>query len=537
MTRNMLMPSNSSSRIARRASTCAALCIFLFILSHRAQAAPAVNPTTAPAEVTTPEPSLTQSLNFVWTLLAGFLVMFMQSGFALVETGMCRAKNAANTMSMNFLVYPLAMAGFFVCGFAFMFGGINGVPAGHAAPPIGGPPSLGLQGAATLNHMFYLTLGGKPWGLLGLHGFFLSGSAYDPRVAVMFLYMMVFMDTTATIPTGACAERWRFKSFTLFSFCVGAFIYSFYGCWMWGGGWLAQLGINAGLGHGAVDFAGSSVVHLQGGMLGLVMAWMLGPRLGKYDPMGNPRPIFGHHMPMVMFGTLLLAFGWFGFNAGSTLSATNGSIGQIAINTMLASGAATLSAAFFMWKFYGKPDPSMMCNGMLGGLVAITAPCAFISPFIAFLIGAIAGVLVVWSVLFWERRGIDDPVGAISVHGVGGLWGLLAVGLFANGTFGAGEHGVAGNVKGLFYGSPGQLLAQVIAAVTCIAWNLVAGGAVFYAVGRLTGGNRVPPEIELAGLDIPEMGAPGYPEFITQISQEQITASEIAAVKSKYSDF
>ena len=190
-----------------------------------------------------------------------------------------------------------------------------------------------------------------------------------------------------------------------------------------------------------------------------------------------------------------------------------------------------------MWKFYGKPDPSMMCNGMLGGLVAITAPCAFISPIIAFLIGAIAGVLVVWSVLFWERRGIDDPVGAISVHGVGGLWGLLAVGLFANGTFGDGHNGVAGNVRGLFYGSGKQLLAQVIAAVTCIAWNLFWAALVFWAVGRLTGGNRVPPEIEFAGLDIPEMGAPGYPEFITQISQEQITASEIAAVKSKYSDF
>jgi len=537
MTRNLLTPSESPARSARRVLTCATLCLFLFCCSNHAGAAAPVQSRPATADAAAPVPDLTQSVNFVWTLVAGFLVMFMQSGFALVETGMCRAKNAANTMSMNFLVYPLSMAGFFVCGFAFMFGGINGIPAGHAAAPIGGPASLGLHGVHALNHMFYLTIGGKPWGLLGLHGFFLSGRAYDPRVAVVFLYMMVFMDTTATIPTGACAERWRFKSFTLFSFCVGAFIYSFYGCWMWGGGWLAQLGINAGLGHGAVDFAGSSVVHLQGGVLGLVMAWMLGPRLGKYDPMGNPRPIFGHHMPMVMFGTLLLGFGWFGFNAGSTLSATNGSIGLIAVNTMLASGAATLSSTFFMWKFYGKPDPSMMCNGMLGGLVAITAPCAFISPPIAFLIGAIAGVLVVWSVLFWERRGIDDPVGAISVHGVGGLWGLIAVGLFANGTFGEGHNGVAGNVKGLFYGSGGQLLAQIIAAVTCIAWNLVIGGAVFYAVGRLTGANRVPPEIELAGLDIPEMGAPGYPEFITQISQEQITASEIAAVKSKYSDF
>ena len=181
----------------------------------------------------------------------------------------------------------------------------------------------------------------------------------------------------------------------------------------------------------------------------------------------------------------------------------------------------------------------MMCNGMLGGLVAITASCAFVSPACAFLIGAVAGMLVVWSVLFLERYGVDDPVGAISVHGVGGLWGMIAVGLFADGTFGDGYNGVAGNVAGpiLRLPLPQQLFAQLIAAVTCIAWNLLIGGAVFYAVGRFLGGNRVSPEVEVAGLDIPEMGAPGYPEFITQVSQEQMTASEIAAVKSKYSDF
>lgn len=468
------------------------------------------------------------ALNFVWTLIAGFLVMFMQAGFALVETGMCRAKNAAHTMSMNFLVYALGMIGFWVCGFAFMCGGTNGI----AGAP-GGPASLGLANRAVLDHMVHLHLGGHDWGLLGLSGFFLTGRAYDASVAVWFLYMMVFMDTTATIPTGAGAERWRFKSFTIFSLCVGGFIYSIYGCWMWGGGWLSQLGRDAGLGHGAVDYAGSSVVHLQGGVLAFILAKMLGPRIGKYDEMGNPRPIFGHHMPMVMFGTFVLAFGWFGFNAGSTLAGTSERIGLIAVNTMLAGAASTLVSALYMWKLYGKPDPSMMCNGMLGGLVAITAPCAFVSPVAAFIIGAFAGLITVLGVLFWERRGVDDPVGAISVHGLSGLWGILSVGLFADGTFGDGYNGVAGTVTGLFYGdhSPKQLAAQAIAAVTCIACNILIGGGTLLLIGRFLGSNRVPPEVELAGLDIPEMGAPGYPEFTIQVSQEQISSSEISQAR------
>ncbi|HEY1922826.1 MAG TPA: hypothetical protein VGG44_08660, partial [Tepidisphaeraceae bacterium] len=227
--------------------------------------------------------------------------------------------------------------------------------------------------------------------------------------------------------------------------------------------------------------------------------------------------------------------GWFGFNAGSSLSGTTDRIALIAVNTMLASGAATASACFFLWKIYGKPDPSMMCNGMLGGLVAITAPCAFVSPPAAFLIGAIAGVIVVWGVLFIERKGIDDPVGAISVHGIGGLWGILAVGLFANGTYGDGYNRVAGNVVGLLYGdhSLKQLIAQIIAAVTCIGWNIIIGAIVFRLIGRWIGSNRVRPEVEVAGLDIPEMGAPGYPEFITHVSQEQISTSDIFAMGSQ----
>src|SRR5207253_6817519 len=205
--------------------------------------------------------------------------------------------------------------------------------------------------------------------------------------------------------------------------------------------------------------------HMQGGVIGLVTCWLLGPRIGKYDEKGKPKPLLGHNIPMVMLGTFILAFGWFGFNAGSSLAASDSRIGIIAVNTMLASAAGALASCLYMWTVFGKPDPSMMCNGMLAGLVAITAPCAFVTPWAAFLIGAISGVLVIWSVFFWEKRGIDDPAGAIRVHGVNGRWGLLALGLLADGTYGDAYNGVAGGVKGLFYGDPKQFYAQCIAGV------------------------------------------------------------------------
>lgn len=470
------------------------------------------------------------SINYVWTLVAGFLVMFMQAGFALVETGLCRAKNAAHTMSMNFLVYALGMTGFFVCGYAFMCGGANG-------SPIGGPGVLG--GIPVLNKM--VSIGN--WGIMGKEGFFLSNHAYDSSAVVWFLFMMVFMDTTATIPTGALAERWSTKSFFLFSLCIGAFIYPVYGCWVWGGGWLAQLGLNAGLGHGAVDYAGSGVVHLQGGALALITSFLLGPRIGKYDSNGKPKPILGHHIPMVILGTFILAFGWFGFNAGSSLAGTDGRIGIIATNTMLASASGALMSCLYMWFVHSgkKPDPTMMCNGMLAGLVAITAPCAFVTPWAAFLIGAVAGVLVIWSVFFWERLGIDDPVGAISVHGVNGAWGLIALGLFADGTYGAGFNGVGATeylgvagkgVTGLLYGDTRQFVVELIDVATCVGWNVIVGGAIFFAIGKVLGTNRVPAEVEIAGLDIPEVGIPGYPEFYTPTVPEQVPASEVAEAKA-----
>ena len=455
-------------------------------------------------------------INYVWVLICGFLVIFMQAGFALVETGLCRAKNAAHTMSMNFLVYGLGMFGFFVSGFALMCSGMNGTA-------VGGPATLG--GLPTLSHMFTVgsSVGGdQGWGLFGTTGFFLTGAGYDSSAIVMFLFMMAFMDTTATIVTGACAERWRFKSFFIFSILVGGFTYPMFGNWVWGGGWLAQLGYRLGFGHGAVDYAGSGVVHLQGGALAVITAWMIGPRIGKFVN-GQPQAILPHHIPMVQAGTFILAFGWFGFNAGSSLAGTDGRIGIVAVNTMIAGMAATLSGVLYMWNVYGKPDPSMMCNSMLAGLVAITSPCAFVSPMAAFIIGAVAGVLVVWSVFFVERMGIDDPVGAISVHGANGLWGLIAVGLFSDGTYGVGWNGVGATkymgqvgrgVTGLFYGDPSQLVAQCIEAGTAIAWNVIIGGSLFWLIGKAIGGNRVSAETETGGLDVPEMGVPGYPEFV-----------------------
>ncbi len=437
------------------------------------------------------------SINFVWVLLTGFLVMFMQAGFAMVETGLTRAKNVAHTMAMNFMIYPLGMLGFYVCGFAFMFGGF-------------GPLGV-LGGVDVLNQEFSIDLLGKSFGLFGTKGFFLSGDTYDAAIFALFLFQMVFMDTTATIPTGSMAERWKYSAFFVYGLCVGTIIYPIYGNWVWGGGWLAMLGKNFGLGHGHVDFAGSSVVHLTGGVLAFVGAKILGPRIGKFNKDGSPNAIPGHNIPMAIIGTFILAFGWFGFNPGSTLAGTDLRIAVVATNTMLASMAGAIVATLWMWLVRTKkPDPSMMCNGMLAGLVAITAPCAFVNSVSACIIGIVSGVLVVEAVFFIEGTlKVDDPVGAIAVHGVNGAWGIIALGLFSDGTYGDGWNGVAGTVKGLLYGDSGQLVAELIG----IGANIVYVGLIGYVVFKLidvTIGNRVSPAAEIDGLDIPEMGVPGY---------------------------
>jgi ammonium transporter, Amt family len=444
------------------------------------------------------------SINIVWTLLTGFLVMFMQTGFAMVETGFTRAKNAAHTFSMNYMVYPIGMFGYWVCGFAMQMGGVGAIAALGGTPPLTGE--------------FSINLFGKTWDLMGTRGFFLGGDVYDVGVFALFLFQMVFMDTAVTIPTGAMAERWKWSSFLVYGFFMSMFVYPLFGNWVWGGGWLADLGVNFGLGHGHVDFAGSSVVHMVGGVAALAGAIVLGPRIGKFTKDGKPVAIPGHHIPMALVGTLILAFGWFGFNPGSTLAGTDLRIAVVATNTMLAgTGGAITSMIYMMWKF-GKPDPSMMANGMLAGLVAITAPCAFVTAPVSMLIGGIAGVLVCAAVFFVEGTlKVDDPVGAISVHGVNGAWGVLSLGLFADGKYGDGWNGVAGTVTGLFYGDGKQFVAQCIGTLTCIVFVFVSFYVFFKVVDKIIG-NRVSAEVELQGLDLPEMGALAYPEFQTSPS-------------------
>jgi Amt family ammonium transporter len=438
------------------------------------------------------------ALNIVWTLITGFLVMFMQAGFALVETGLTRYKNVGHTMGMNFVIYAIGMIGFWICGFAFMFGGLG--------------PVLAFDGPNILDQMKSITLFGKPFEYLGMKGFFLSGPTNDASILAFFLFQMVFMDTAATIPTGAMAERWKFSAFCVYGFFLSMLIYPVYGAWVWGGGWLADLGVNFGLGNGHVDFAGSSVVHMVGGVCGLAGAIIVGPRIGKYNKDGTPNAIPAHDVPYVVLGTLILAFGWFGFNPGSTLASTDLRIASIAVCTMLATAAACLSALLYMWAVYGKPDPTMGCNGLLAGAVAITAPCAFVNPLCAVIIGTIAGILVIWSVLFIERvLKVDDPVGAVSVHGVNGAWGCLSIGLFANGEYGMGWNGVANKAPlGLFYGGGGgQLAAEAIGVLVNFAWVFSVSLLVFFLIEK-TIGNRPSAKAEIEGLDIPEMGLLGY---------------------------
>ena len=476
------------------------------------------------------------SINFVWALVTGFLVMFMQAGFMLVETGLCRAKNASHTAAMNLMIYPLGGLGFFIYGFAIGWGNWwNGpVPPGWYA-------SLG-PGLSVLNGGWGLgaavdaagkATGAFTYGILGTTGWFLSGVANDAGVMVLFFFMMVFMDTTATIPTGALAERWSWKNFVLYGFWV-ALPYCLYANWLWGGGWLAQGGINWGLGHGAVDFAGSGVVHGMGGLIGLAGAICIGARIGKYDSQGRPHAMPGHNVMAVVLGTFILAFGWFGFNPGSTLAGTDLRISFIVVNTMLSSFTGALFAMFTLWAKGLKPDTTMMCNGMLAGLVAITAPSAFVNPVGAAIIGAVAGILVVLSVFFLEARGVDDPVGAISVHGTNGLWGVLSVGIFATGEYGAGWNGVvrdnmvklygSDGVRGLLYGDFSQFIMQVIdcAVLTVFALSMAF---VWFKVSDLITPLRVSKETEIEGLDAPEMGVLGYPDFVLHPSASGMAAA------------
>lgn len=441
-------------------------------------------------------------INFVWVLLCGFLIFFFQAGFAMVETGFTRAKNALHTMTMNFIVFIIGAIGFYFAGFALMFGGVGALST--------------LGGSAVLNRE--LAING--WGILGFKGFLLSGVTYDVAVFTLFFFQMVFMDTTCTIPTGSMAERVKLKTIIASSFFVSMVYYPLYGNWVWGGGWLSQLGLKLGLGHGVLDFAGSGVVHAMGGMIALTGAIILGPRIGKFKKDGKPIAIPGHHIPMAIIGTIILFFGWFAFNAGSTLSGTDLRMGIVVTNTMLAGAFGSFSAMVYTWLKYKKPDPTMIANGGLAGLVAITAGCAYVNSVSAMIIGLTAGFFVCISVWVIENKfKIDDPVGAVSVHGVNGIWGIIALGLFADGSYGEGINGVSGTVRGLFYGGTGQFFAQLIDVVVILVYGVLFSWLFWKVLDKIIR-IRVKPEDEIEGLDIPELGLLAYPDFVLSPSDE-----------------
>jgi Amt family ammonium transporter len=445
--------------------------------------------------------------NVAWTLNTGYLVLFMQAGFALLTCGLVRKKNAAHLMMLNFAAYVFAFLAYYAVGYAFQFGAV----AINAAPSnIGGTP--------TLNQFL---LGSGQWGFLGGKGFFLAGPGYDAGSNCLTLFQVVFMETAGYIIVGAICERITFWAFVLCELFVGALLYPIFGCWAWGGGWLSQLGASMNLGHGYVDFAGSTVVHAVGGFCAMALAIVLGPRLGKYGPDGKPRAFPAHNLVFVVTGTFILLFGWMGFNPGSTLGATDLRIAVVAVNTNLAAVAGSATAMLIWYFMFGKPDITMACNGMLAGLVAITAPCAFVGPTSATIIGVLAGAVVCFGVLLNERvTKIDDPCGAISVHGFCGILGGLCVGLFADGTYGAGWNGVGATtylgkagqgVTGLFYGDSKQFVVQLIGAAVCAAWAFGLTFVVFKAVNAVKS-MRVPAQSEIDGLDLPEFGMHAYPE-------------------------
>ncbi|MGB8543534.1 MAG: ammonium transporter [Candidatus Acidiferrales bacterium] len=450
--------------------------------------------------------------NFSWTLLTGYLVLFMQAGFALLTCGLVRKKNAAHLMMLNFAAYVFAFLAYYAVGYAFQFGAV----AVNASP-------ANIGGAQTLNHFL---IGSGQWGFLGGKGFFLTGPAYDASSNCLTLFEVVFMETAGYIIVGAICERITFWAFLLCELFIGGLLYPISGCWVWGGGWLSQLGSSMHLGHGYVDFAGSSVVHSVGGFCAMALALILGPRLFKYGPDGKPRAFPASNIVFVVTGTFVLLFGWMGFNPGSTLGATDLRIAVVAVNTNLAAVAGSAAAMLLWYRLFGKPDITMACNGMLAGLVAITAPCAFVSPTASVIIGVVAGVLVCLGVLFNERiLKIDDPCGAISVHGYCGWLGAVSLGIFADGTYGAGWNGVGAaaylgktgqGVTGLLHGDWSQFVVQLGGATLLALYAFGATYIVFKAVNAWRS-MRVRKEVELEGLDVPEFGMLGYPEDAVQM--------------------
>ncbi|MBI4507556.1 MAG: ammonium transporter [Chloroflexi bacterium] len=450
-----------------------ALALALVALSGGLAFAEGPDPTGAEAIKAKPE----LAVNFAWTLVAGFLVFFMQLGFALLGSGLIRSKNTVNYLTKSFLDFCMCALAFWAFGFALMFGGATG-----------GDGSVLSSGLEAGNF------------LVGFSGFFLTGAAYDVSTVQLWFFQVVFAATAATIVAGMMAERTKITAYLAYSFLVSALIYPIYGHWVWGGGWLSTLPFGAG----AKDFAGSGVVHAIGGLVGLAGAALVGARIGKYNADGTPNRIPGHNMVYVAAGTLILFFGWFGFNTGSTLAATDLRISVIAVNTFLAGCAGAVAAVYYGLAKTGKADLPLACNGALAGLVGITAPCAYVAPWAAVVIGAIAPFVMLATNWLVERvLRIDDPVGAAGVHAGAGLWGLLAVGIFADGTY--------GDVAGLIVGQSGQIVAQLISIGTVLVWGLGTGFLLFGLL-KATMGLRASREEELAGLDVPEHGTTAYPE-------------------------
>ncbi len=504
-------------RSKRRLATLGLLTLLIVVLMTGTAWAQPGDPAVSEAGKAATTTDVGVSLNLLWIVIGAILVIFMQAGFALVETGFCRAKHAAHVFSTNFAVFGLGFIAFFLVGFPFMFSGFSY------------PGYFGLDSPLSTDALIKF----GDWTFLwGGSGYGLSGAGYTAPVAAFFLYMVAFMDTTATIPTGSMAERWKWKAFIGWGLFCGAIYYPLFGAWTWGGGWLNQLGNNLELGFGYVDFAGSGVVHAVGGIAALAGAIVLGPRIGKYGPDGKPRALAGHNIPMAGVGTFILLFGWFGFNAASTFAATDVRFTVVATNTAIAAAFGATIAMFYAMKRLGKPDPGMMMNGMLAGLVAITASCAFVQPWAAAVIGALAAIFVIEAMLFIERKGVDDPVGAVAVHGVNGIFGVLAVGIFADGRYGGlwnltdtsatAGHGVTGILygdDGKLFGSGsfgelgfGQLASQLVGALVII---FVMGGiayAFFKIQSRFMKDKtiRTPEAEEIAGLDRPEMGVLAY---------------------------
>jgi len=407
--------------------------------------------------------TITVGLDTLWVLLAAFLVFFMQAGFGMVEAGFIRAKNTCNILTKNFLDFCMASIGFFMFGYAIMFGDGNA--------------------------------------FMGLKGWFLSGaeSGADIPLYAFWLFQAAFCGAAATIVAGGMAERMKFQAYLIYSFAISALIYPIVGHWIWGGGWLSALNF--------ADFAGSTVVHTVGGTAALVGTIMLKPRIGKYNPAGKPNAIAGHSIPLASLGVFILWFGWFGFNPGSSLHVGDGSlIALVAINTNLAAAAGGIAAMITVWKTVGKPDLSMAMNGALAGLVAITASCAFVEPWAAIVIGTIGGIIVVYGVILLDKLQIDDPVGAVPVHGMNGLWGTIAIGLFGKESLGLAQNG-------LFYGGGlKQLGIQMLGALSVIIFIIIGMSIVFKLI-NVTIGLRVSREEELKGLDIGEHGMEAYGGF------------------------